>query len=174
VPLVKIDNYCLQTPNYRILKDKISLELSEGEVLVISGKNGSGKTTLLRKIEQELKVSFFTLPQMSEGEINFPFTISDIVSGVKHSFTLDQLKTPFNQASGGERRKALFYYLLGQKKEVLLLDEPFNHLDQKTVEELVLLLKSALQEKQIKGLVLISHSHHQLISDHLSFKECLL
>lgn len=174
MPLLKITNYCLKTPDNRVLKDNLSLSLDIGEVLVISGENGSGKTTLLREIEQNLKASFCTLPQISEGDINFPFAISDIVGNEKHSFTDEQLKTPFNKASGGERRKALFYYILKQNKDVLLLDEPFNHLDQKTVEQFVGILQTSLSNQKIKGLILISHSHHKIIADQLQFKECRL
>ncbi|WP_143956047.1 ATP-binding cassette domain-containing protein [Robertkochia solimangrovi] len=47
----------------------------------------------------------------------------------------DDPKTPLKNMSGGEQRRALLNYLLSQKPDYLVLDNPFDHLDKLAVKD---------------------------------------
>lgn len=63
--------------------------------------------------------------------------------------------------SGGQKRKLQILVMLMAYPDVLLLDEPFNGLDQKSVSEVIFLLKNYfLDEKH--SLIVISHQLDQI------------
>ncbi|MGH7766472.1 MAG: ATP-binding cassette domain-containing protein, partial [Candidatus Binatia bacterium] len=94
---IKIDNLAFAYGD-RLVLDGISLAIEKGEMIGVLGPNGSGKTTLLKilsavlsgggKVElngkdirkygrRELSRLFAVVPQ--ESQINFPFTVAEIV-----------------------------------------------------------------------------------------------
>lgn len=104
------------------------------------------------------------LPQQSELDRSFPARVSDLVSlglwprrGLLGRHTaedrqrvtealaavgLDGFETrPIDTLSGGQLQRALFARVLVQDAELILLDEPFNAVDQKTVGDLIRLIK---------------------------------
>ena len=62
--------------------------------------------------------------------------------------------------SGGEAQKVTLARALALRPEVLLMDEPFSHLDEKSSDQLELLLRR-LTEKQGTTVVLSTHDHLQ-------------
>ena len=62
--------------------------------------------------------------------------------------------------SGGEAQKVTLARALALKPEVLLMDEPFSHLDQKSSAKLEVLLRQ-LVEEQNTTIVLSTHDHLQ-------------
>ena len=62
--------------------------------------------------------------------------------------------------SGGEKQKVALARALALKTDVLLMDEPFTHLDQKSKEQLETLLRQ-LPEQQNLTIVLSTHDHLQ-------------
>jgi phospholipid/cholesterol/gamma-HCH transport system ATP-binding protein len=66
--IIKIDNLKIQFGNLEVLKD-ISLELFEGENLVVLGKSGSGKSVLIKCIVQLLQPNGGTINVQGQ-EIN--------------------------------------------------------------------------------------------------------
>ena len=63
--------------------------------------------------------------------------------------------------SGGQKRKLQILVMLMAYPDVLLLDEPFNGLDQKSVSEVIFLIKNYfLDEKH--SLIVISHQLDQI------------
>jgi ATP-binding cassette, subfamily F, member 3 len=81
--------------------------------------------------------------------------VKGILKGL--GFSDDDIQTPINILSGGEKTRVLLSKLLLKNPSLLLLDEPTNHLDSDAIEWLELFLK------QYKGtVIIISHDRYFL------------
>ncbi len=175
----------LSTVNLKIgykssLGESINLELDPGEILQIKGPNGSGKSTLLKTLLNEVprlhgsvdwkislkEVSY--LPQVSTNSSNINFTLEEIldvylVPDRIKAYLRDELRERlWVNASGGEKQLALILSRITAETKVLVLDEPFNHLDKKSrklVEDLI--NKMMLDNKEL-SLIVVSHLDMQL------------
>lgn len=110
------------------------------------------------------KVKFAYLPQQSELDRTFPARVVDLVSlglwprrgligrhrqedreAVSKALTsvgLDGFeKRPIDTLSGGQLQRALFARVLVQDADLILLDEPFNAIDMRTLVDLIALIK---------------------------------
>ncbi len=104
------------------------------------------------------------LPQQSEIDRSFPARVADLVGlglwprrGLLGRFTTADRKAldealaavglsgfqdrPIDTLSGGQLQRALFARVLVQDAELILLDEPFNAVDAKTVGDLLALIE---------------------------------
>ena len=104
------------------------------------------------------------LPQQSEIDRSFPARVVDLVSlglwpkrGLLGRFTAEDRASvskalmavgmegfegrPIDTLSGGQLQRALFARVLVQDADLILLDEPFNAVDAKTVGDLIALIK---------------------------------
>ena len=63
--------------------------------------------------------------------------------------------------SGGQKRKLQILVMLMAYPDVLLIDEPFNGLDQKSVSEVIFLLKNYFLDEKHR-LIVISHQLDQI------------
>jgi ABC-type Mn2+/Zn2+ transport system ATPase subunit len=139
--------------NERPLFDDLSISLSAGNLLFIKGPNGAGKSSLVRLIlgfiqpqhgHLRLNVArheIAFLPQSQNMHFALPMTIGDVLQLDKpKSFnpraitelgllSAEHLQRSWNHASGGEKQRTLLTRVLLQKPRLLILDEPFNHLD---------------------------------------------
>ncbi len=84
-----------------------------------------------------------------------------IINSQKHIIELFKLR-PYLQCtlkelSGGEKSKVMLAYMLLTKSDIIILDEPLNHLDLKAIEWLEAYLKS-LQ----KTIIIVSHDRYFL------------
>jgi zinc/manganese transport system ATP-binding protein len=132
------------------------------------------------------------LPQQSELDRSFPARVVDLVSlglwprrGLLGRHTkddraavdtalqavgLDGFATrPIDTLSGGQLQRALFARVLVQDANLILLDEPFNAIDAKTVADLVALIKRWHGEERTVMAVL-----HDLDLVRRNFPETLL
>jgi ATP-binding cassette subfamily F protein 3 len=123
-----------------------------GERLVVSGPNGCGKTTLLRTaagqlppVEGLLTLGSAVVPgYMAQGQEDLdpsatPLSLLLTLTGwsetaartflSKYLFEGDDVFTPVPKLSYGERTRLSLAALVGQGCNLLLLDEPLNHLD---------------------------------------------
>ncbi len=105
------------------------------------------------------------LPQQSEIEQYFPITVVDLVAmglwheigpfgqlGKKNSFRVNKAiatvgltgfeSRVIGSLSGGQMQRALFARLLLQDASIVLLDEPFKSVDEKTLSDLICVIKS--------------------------------
>ncbi|HUS40639.1 MAG TPA: ABC-F family ATP-binding cassette domain-containing protein [Pirellulales bacterium] len=159
----------------------IDLEIEHGTCTVIVGDNGQGKTTLLRSLVASLpalhgEVSWgygceigvyaqHVYTSLPERETILDYldscrsadTSTQTCLDVAGSFLFhgDTVNKPIKVLSGGERARLCLAGLLLAPHNVLVLDEPGNHLDVETVEALA----DALNKYE--GTVLLtSHDRH--------------
>lgn len=134
-----------------------------------SGKSTlmKGIASILRPIEGRCTVScnrLAYLPQQSELDRSFPARVIDLVSmgfwqrrGLLGRITAQDRaelaaalkavgltgfeKRPLDSLSGGQMQRALFARTMLQDADLILLDEPFNAVDSRTVRDLIDLIK---------------------------------
>jgi len=142
----------------------IDLALSTGEKLHLSGANGTGKSTLLKTLQGLIpplageiycKVSAVYLDQ-NLSLLNENLSAVEYLCGIDSNLTEQQARTllgnlqirrdkalsPLTKLSGGERLKVALLGLKQQAVELLLLDEPENHLDIESRELLAQAIRS--------------------------------
>ena len=145
----------------RLISD-LSFTIPKGERIAIIGKNGRGKSTLLRLLAGELtpsegkisaseNASIGYFGQTNVNRLDHKLTIEQEIgaSGRELSrtavrsicgammFSGDAALKKIAVLSGGERSRVLLGKLLATKTNLLLLDEPSNHLDIESVEALI-------------------------------------
>ena len=111
-------------------------------------------------------------PQLSAPMFALPLTLGDVLDWYRlpNDLTpeligdLDLLR-PWDSASGGEKQRVLLAGIFAAGKikyddetfEILLLDEPGNHLDSKNREELYKQVRKWLSENPNRAVVLVTH-----------------
>lgn len=164
------------------LFQNLSFQINSKDRLAVIGKNGKGKTTLLNVLSQEAKPTVGNLkfhPEASIGyyqqtnkkNLNPNNTVIDEISNSNPNlmysevraicgammFTGDTAKKKISVLSGGEQSRVLLGKILAHPANLLLLDEPSNHLDMESVE--------ALTEEIDKfpgGVVIVTHNEEML------------
>lgn len=145
--------------------EEYEIQLSRGESLAILGGNGAGKTTLgeylcrsiseggwgLRCVmmRQDLDKQFFTSTVAEELLLG---TAGDEAARKMAEKYLDRLgmsallEQPPQFLSGGQKRMLLIVCLLMQKPDILILDEPFDSLDERHAQTILDLICEYRQE----------------------------
>jgi ATPase subunit of ABC transporter with duplicated ATPase domains len=156
----------------------LNLILEAGERLAIIGPNGAGKTTLLRTLVGELapdvgkvkwaekaNVGYYMQDQTAvfESDVTaFDWMRQWAQEGDDEQivratlgrllFTGDDGGKKVRVLSGGEKGRMLWGQLMLTRPNVLVMDEPTNHMDMESIESLQLAL-----EKYIGTLIFVSH-----------------
>lgn len=173
-PYLLADGLTYELPPDRTLFKNVQLSLAAGDSVALVGANGMGKSTLLQILAGQIEpstgsvwrnASIYYLPQIStilqqikaDTVQNFLFSISDEwwkiseILEMQFKTTLD-LSLALASLSGGELTKLFLAIGLSQQPNVLLMDEPTNHMDYLALEELSQFLK------QLDGaFVIVSH-----------------
>ncbi len=178
-PILKIKNLDVILDNQEILSN-ISFEVYPKEAVSIVGPNGAGKSMLLKtiigivkptggeiKIAPGAKIGY--LPQrfgvdkylpMKVGEfLNLKPNITDarIKEAVKElNLEPDFLNKPLATLSGGETQKALIVWVIADKPDLVLFDEPAENVDVVGQQSIYQLLHN-LQRNLGLAVVLVSH-----------------
>jgi len=156
----------------------LNLLLDAGQRLAIIGPNGAGKTTLLKilvgetepdqgvvKWADKAKIGYFAQDHHAEFEDDMTLfewmerhgRKSDDDQIIRATlgrllFTGDDSKKSVRVLSGGEKGRMLYGKLLLERPNVLVMDEPTNHMDMESIEALNMALE------QYKGtLIFVSH-----------------
>lgn len=164
----------------KTLFSSVSRAVLAGRIIHLQGPNGTGKSTLLRVLEGTLapsqgtvvrgvsKSDIFSLPQLQSPDVHMPFTLGEI-SCLDESRLRRARRTPlpwfpdsmraqdWNSASGGERMRALLARALHSQRALLLLDEPFNHLDAVSLPLVMESLECYVGATRGRAIVVVSH-----------------
>ena len=163
----------------------LDAHVRRGTRLGIAGNNASGKTTLLKvlgdllkqdagsvKHATDLRVSLF---DQQREQLDLTVTLrralapqGDNVSFLGRSthvaawakqfgFRVDQLTMPVGELSGGEKARVLMAMMMREPADVLMLDEPTNDLDIRSIE----VLEQGLIDFP-GAVILITHDRHML------------
>jgi zinc/manganese transport system ATP-binding protein/zinc transport system ATP-binding protein len=109
------------------------------------------------------------LPQLSNTGFHLPLSLFDVVristpSRVTREEVVSlglleasRLDLGWNTASGGERKRALLSRVLLKRPQLLILDEPFNHLDGASRLQIQRVLANYIKREPLAGGLLVSH-----------------
>lgn len=209
-----VQNFNLQNDK-NILIHNLNLNLNLGDRLVIYGSNGCGKSTLMKSLfhaSHQFHTSILWnldskdvqfVPQENPFHSSTPDFVLDFLiksQNLNHPFQSTkkahlkavellefvQLKNkPLKTLSGGERQKLKIAQSLLLNAKAILLDEPFNGVDQMSQNQIYSLL-SQIQSRTLQILVLhnlldirkmnspvlwIENQKAQLMSSHDWFKK---
>src|SRR5688572_20026636 len=166
-----------------VLRD-VSFNVEAGERIAVIGANGIGKTTLMRLLAGDLKPTRGEIewvenaapgymPQDPQAEFaqkvdlftwmsdwKAPSDDDQAIRGVlgRLLFSGDEIRKSVKVLSGGEKGRMIYGKLMLTKPNVLLMDEPTNHMDMETIESLQIAL-----EKYPGTLIFVSHDR-ELVS----------
>jgi ATP-binding cassette subfamily F protein 3 len=160
-PAVRTRDLAIGYPDREVASD-VHVEIDHGARVGVVGDNGQGKTTFLRTVCNSLTPTageviwgygcqtgvyaqhvYTTLPEQKTvleyleyqaAQNTLPQHIKDVAGSLLFSGELVEKR--IRVLSGGERARLVMAGLLLQKNNVLVLDEPGNHLDVESVEAL--------------------------------------
>lgn len=161
----------------RTLYRDLCFQVQPGAGLAINGNNGCGKSTLLKILvgeevpdageivwSSQAKVAYYDQKvenlnvkqsvlqnclRYSENETLIRTTLGQLF------FLMELINAPIDALSPGERAKVALCCMLLQPSNVLILDEPCNHLEIRAREALQIAL-----QKYKGSIVLVSHDRH--------------
>ena len=146
----------------RMLFSNVNFRIDAGEKVAIIGPNGIGKTTLLRCLAADLAPDNGTVKWAEKAKLGYyaqdhaaefaedkqmmewmtdwrgPHDDDQVVRGTlgRLLFSGDDVKKKVKVLSGGEKGRMMFGKLMLAKPNVLLMDEPTNHMDMEAIESL--------------------------------------
>jgi ATP-binding cassette subfamily F protein 3 len=149
------------TPGH-LLFSGLNLTIKAGDRIGVIGKNGKGKSTLLNVLSGDCKPAtgaIKTHPDMKMGyfgqtniqRLNPKFTVEQELEHANPILTRTQVRNicgtmmfggdlalkKISVLSGGEKSRTLLGKILAHPSNLLLLDEPNNHLDMQSIDALI-------------------------------------
>ena len=164
---VAIENLSHGYEGGELLFKKSTLMIDAGEKIAVIGANGAGKTTFLKCLVNDVTPTSGTIKwaenanvgyyaQDHEYEFDKDMNLFDWMeqwkteaqdeTAVRGSlgrllFNADAIKKNVKVCSGGEKGRLLFGKLMMGNHNVLIMDEPTNHMDMESIESLNLALE---------------------------------
>ena len=182
--VLKADLLCKAYENHPVIQN-FTCEIQRGEKIAVIGNNGKGKTTLLKLLAGVLSPNSGKVTLGHGVEIGyFPQNHGDILNKHTQQSAFDWLKSrksgaydqdvrgvlgrmlfggddafkPLPNLSGGEAARLIIGSLLLTVPNVLIMDEPNNHLDLEAVSAL------AWGLEDFKGTAIVATHDRELIS----------
>jgi len=159
-----------------IFKDA-NLVIERGQKVAFVGKNGEGKSTMIKAIMKEIEINGGSVEVGHNAQIGYfaqnqaalldenatifetidRIAVGDVRTQIKNilgafMFHGDDIQKKVKVLSGGEKTRLAMIKLLLEPVNLLILDEPSNHLDLKTKD----IIKDALRDFD-GTLILVSH-----------------
>ena len=159
-----------------IFKDA-NLVIERGQKVAFVGKNGEGKSTMIKAIMKEIEINGGSVEVGHNAQIGYfaqnqaamldenatifetidRIAVGDVRTQIKNilgafMFQGDDIQKKVKVLSGGEKTRLTMIKLLLEPVNLLILDEPSNHLDMKTKD----IIKDALRDFD-GTLILVSH-----------------
>lgn len=161
--------------NNRILIKDVNFKIRNGKKVAIIGKNGCGKTTLIKEIlkgdTENIKLSKYISVGYFDQQQDILDKEKTIIDNIKSTscydesfirisldgfgFKGDSVYKKVSVLSGGEKVKVALCKVILSDNNTLILDEPTNYLDIKSIEA----LESALINTD-KTVLIISHDRN--------------
>jgi ATP-binding cassette, subfamily F, member 3 len=154
-----------------------NIVIERGQKVAFVGKNGEGKSTMIKAIMKEIEISSGSVDIGHNAQIGYfaqnqaalldenatifetidAIAVGDIRTQIKNilgafMFQGDDITKKVKVLSGGEKTRLAMIKLLLEPVNLLILDEPSNHLDMKTKD----IIKEALRDFD-GTLILVSH-----------------
>lgn len=164
----------------KLLFENLNFEIHRGDKIAIMGVNGKGKSTLLKILTQqvmpdkgqvtsgsEIRLSYFSQDhhELLNHSISALEWLNELATECTEQqvrralgqmlFTKDEVDKDILLLSGGEAARLLLAKVILETPNVLILDEPTNHMDIETIDE----LGKALAE-YTGTLIVVSHNRH--------------
>jgi len=158
----------------------LNVEVTRGEKIAIMGVNGIGKSTLIKILTStiphdegslifghEVHTSYFSQDhhELLNHHISVFHWLNEVATGITEQhvrktlgqmlFVKDDVEKDILSLSGGESARLLLAKVMLESPNVLILDEPTNHMDLETIEALANALK-----KYTGTLIFVSHNRH--------------
>jgi ATPase subunit of ABC transporter with duplicated ATPase domains len=151
----------------------VSFAVTRGKILALNGPNGTGKTTLLTALggcgarifsghlqrEPAIRIGFQSqhLPPVERLPLSGAelLALTDASPDGLPPWLTTRLDRRLDKLSGGQKQFLTLWSILQASADLLLLDEPGNHLDKAGLA----ILPTALRERaeQNIGIILVSH-----------------
>ena len=186
---LELRNVTIGWPNHRAIQKNLNLHLKAGECLALMGASGSGKSTLLMTAagllpprEGEVRTTGRALFVAEDGHI-FGTTLYENLRVASGDLTATECEAILHEVglgpwlqglpaglqtllgpnatniSGGERRRLLVARALLSPAQILLIDEPAEHLDEQTADAL---LETIIRHAKAQNKILIIATHRPI------------
>lgn len=164
------------------LFDGLSFNIKPGDRLAVIGKNGKGKTTLLNVLSGDYKQTSGSIKpspgvetgyyqQTNRKALDPNKTIAEEIALANPELPISRSRAicgammfsgaiadkKISVLSGGEQSRVLFGQIIAHPANVLLLDEPSNHLDMESIEVVIDEIDNFKG-----GVVLVTHNEEML------------
>lgn len=164
-------NNLVYSKNNETILNGINISASFSGICLIKGKVGIGKTTLLKLIADIVEPTSGTIKLEYHGDISskyyvhanpeFNFVMGNIddelrIAGLKPDLFSSYHKKDIDELSGGQLKKLSVLIAVESSKDIVIIDEPFEMLDDK---EMMNVYETIVEKSATKGFVIATHEN---------------
>ncbi len=181
--LIECQDLFVQMGGVDILNN-IQLTIKNGDFLTLMGPNGAGKSMLIKTMlgiikptrgqiikTPNLRIGY--MPQHCQIEPSMPILVRDFLKIAKNPTNYEAVVEQCNigalcdkfafQLSGGEFQRVLCARALIGNPQLLILDEPSQNLDLKSMDDFYQMVENIYKTQKIT-IIMVSHDLHFVLS----------